>query len=63
MIISRPIRYIKEAQVEIKKATWPSRKQVMQYTAIVVIISILATLILGGLDMFFNHILTNFIIT
>lgn len=62
-MISRPIQYIKEAQAEIKKVTWPSRQQVMQYTAIVVIISVLSTLILGGLDMFFNHILTNFIIT
>lgn len=62
-MISRPLQYIKEAQAEIKKVTWPSRQQVMQYTAIVVIISALSTLILGGLDMFFNHILTNFIIT
>lgn len=61
MIIS-PIQYIKEAQVELKKVTWPNRQQVIQYTTIVVIISIIATLILGGLDMFFNHILTTFII-
>lgn len=58
-----PLKYIKEAQAEIKKVTWPSRQQVMQYTAIVIIISVLSTLILGGLDIFFNHILTNFIIT
>jgi preprotein translocase subunit SecE len=62
-MIIRPLQYIKEAQAEIKKVTWPGRQQVMQYTAIVVIISVLSTLILGGLDMFFNHILTNFIIT
>ena len=62
-MISKPLQYIKEAQVEIKKVAWPSRKQAMQYTTIVVIISIVATLVLGGLDMFFNHILTKFIIT
>lgn len=62
-MISKPLQYIKEAQVEIKKATWPSRKQSIQYTIIVVLISIVATLILGGLDMFFNYTLTQFIIT
>jgi len=62
-MISIPLKYIKEAQAEIKKVTWPSRQKVIQYTAIVVIISALSTLIFGGLDIFFNHILTNFIIT
>lgn len=61
-MISRTVKYIKEAQVEIKKVTWPNRQQVIQYTAIVVIISILATLVLGGLDIFFNYIITKFII-
>lgn len=62
MISFSPIKYIKEAQVEIKKATWPTKKTAIQYTAIVVIISVLATFILGGLDMLFNHILTKFIL-
>jgi preprotein translocase subunit SecE len=61
-MIIRPIQYIKEAQVELKKVAWPTRKQVTQYTIIVVIISIIATLILGGLDMLFNSILTKLII-
>ncbi|NBP56995.1 preprotein translocase subunit SecE [bacterium] len=54
--------YIKEAQVEIKKVTWPTRQQSLQYTAIVAIISVAATIILGGLDLLFNYILTQFIL-
>ncbi len=61
-MITKPIQYIKEAQVEIQKVTWPSRKQSLQYTAIVVIISIASTIILGGLDILFNYILTQFIL-
>jgi len=61
-MITKPIQYIKEAQVEIQKVTWPSRKQSLQYTAIVVIISIVSTVILGGLDILFNYILTQFIL-
>jgi len=61
-MITKPIQYIKEAQVEIKKVTWPTRQQSLQYTAIVVIISVAATIILGGLDLLFNYILTQFIL-
>jgi preprotein translocase subunit SecE len=61
-MITKPIQYIKEAQVEIQKVTWPTRKQSLQYTAIVVIISVAATVVLGGLDILFNYILTQFIL-
>ena len=61
-MITKPIQYIKEAQVEIKKVTWPTRQQSLQYTTIVVAISVVATIILGGLDMLFNYILTTFIL-
>jgi len=62
MMITKPIQYIKEAQVEIKKVTWPTKQQSLQYTAIVAIISVAATIILGGLDLLFNYILTQFIL-
>lgn len=61
-MITKPIQYIKEAQVEIKKVTWPTRQQSLQYTTIVIVISVVATIILGGLDMLFNYILTTFIL-
>jgi preprotein translocase subunit SecE len=61
-MITKPIQYIKEAQVEIQKVTWPTRKQSLQYTVIVVIISVAATVVLGGLDILFNYILTQFIL-
>lgn len=61
-MIIKPIQYIKEAQVEIKKVTWPTKQQSLQYTTIVVVISIASTIILGGLDLLFNYILTQFIL-
>jgi len=61
-MIIKPIQYIKEAQVEIKKVTWPTRQQSLQYTTIVVVISVSSTIILGGLDLLFNYILTQFIL-
>jgi preprotein translocase subunit SecE len=61
-MITNPFQYIKEAQVEIKKVTWPSRKQSLQYTSVVILVSIVTTVILGGLDVLFNYILTQFIL-
>lgn len=61
-IMISPIRYIKESQVELKKVTWPSRQKSLQYTGIVVAISVAAMIILGGLDISFNYILQQFIL-
>jgi|LakMenE01Jun11ns_1017448.scaffolds.fasta_scaffold9465558_2 preprotein translocase subunit SecE len=61
-MIIKPIQYIKEAQVEIKKVTWPSKQQSLQHTSIVVVISVASTIILGGLDVLLNYILTQFIL-
>lgn len=61
-IMISPIQYIKESQVELKKVTWPSREKSLQYTGIVVVISAISMIILGGLDIFFNYILKIFIL-
>lgn len=61
-IMISPIRYIKESQVELKKVTWPSRQKSLQYTAIVVAISVSSMIILGGLDISFSYILQQFIL-
>lgn len=57
-----PIQYLKESKGELQKVSWPSRQTTLQYTGVVVGISVIATLILGGLDVFFNYILTTFIL-
>lgn len=57
-----PIQYFRESKSEIQKVTWPSREKALQYTGIVISISIISTLILGGLDVLFNYILTTFIL-
>ncbi|MEY3471033.1 MAG: SecE/Sec61-gamma subunit of protein translocation complex [Candidatus Parcubacteria bacterium] len=57
-----PIQYFKESKSEIQKVTWPSREKALQYTGVVISISIISTLILGGLDVLFNYLLTKFIL-
>ncbi len=46
--------YIKASFVEIKKVTWPSKKETYRYTILVIIISLAVAAFLGVLDYFFN---------
>ncbi len=51
------IHYLKGAIAEMRKVSWPTRKETYNYTVLVVIISIAVALFLGGLDLGFNKIL------
>lgn len=49
-ILNKLIKFIKESKVELGKVTWPTRKQAIRYTLIVIGISIIAAIVLGSLD-------------
>ena len=46
--------YIKETRVEMKHVTWPSRRQAIAFTAVVILISIGVALYLGFFDFLFT---------
>jgi preprotein translocase subunit SecE len=46
---------------ELKKVTWPSKQEALNLTAVVVIISFLIGIYVGGLDSLFAQILKLFI--
>lgn len=55
--MSRLITYIKETRGELKHVTWPTRKQAMVFTIVVITISIVTALYLGAFDYVFTTIL------
>jgi len=55
-------QFLKEAKAELLKVNWPSRQQTINYTLMVIAISIVVALFLGGLDYFFGYILKTFIV-
>lgn len=59
---NRIITFLKEAKIELKKVTWPSREETTHYTLTVIIISIAVALFLGGLDFVFQWVLNNLIL-
>jgi len=48
------INYIKASIEEMKKVTWPTKKETYNYTLLVIFISLAVALFLGILDLIFN---------
>lgn len=53
----RLINYIRETKGELKHVSWPTRRQAIAFTAIVIVISVLVSLYLGLFDFIFSFIL------
>ena len=60
--MNKLITFIKEAKVELFKVNWPSKKQTLNYTLIVIGVSLAVAAFLGGLDYIFSYLLKVFII-
>ena len=48
------LRYLRESRDELKKVTWPSKEDVTKYAIIVIVISVLLGVFMGGLDVLLN---------
>lgn len=45
-----------------KKVTWLTRREVLQFTAMVILVSALVGIYLGALDFIFSWMISNFIL-
>lgn len=61
-IFSKLATYLKEVRLEIKKVNWPTRQETIRYTLIVIGVSAVVAIYLGGLDVLFTTILNKFIL-
>ncbi|MCK5591959.1 MAG: preprotein translocase subunit SecE [Candidatus Pacebacteria bacterium] len=51
------INYLKETKEELKHVSWPTQKQITNFTILVIIISIFIALFLGFFDAIFMRVL------
>jgi len=56
------IPFLKDVQLELKKVNWPTRKETLKYTLIVIGASAIVAIFLGGLDFIFSFLLNKFIV-
>jgi preprotein translocase subunit SecE len=55
--MSRFTEFLKEVKIELKKVSWPTRKETTRFTGMVIIVSAVIAIFLGGLDLLFQSIL------
>lgn len=50
-ILDKSLQFLREVKIELKKVTWPSRKQTVGSTAVVIVLVMIISLFLGLVDM------------
>jgi len=49
-----PVEFLQETISELRKSVWPSREETSRLTVIVLVMAVVASFFLGGLDQFFQ---------
>ncbi len=57
-----PVSFFKEVREELKKVVWPSKEEVIRLTGVVVLVSALVGLYLGGADFILTKLFEVFIL-
>jgi preprotein translocase subunit SecE len=57
MLKSPVIKFINEAVAELKQVVWPSKKQIVKLTVVVIGVSLITGLFIGGLDYLFTQLI------
>lgn len=60
-MLTKLINYLKETRLEMKKVNWPTRKEAVRFTVMVIIVSLAISAVLGAFDYIFQALLTLFI--
>jgi preprotein translocase subunit SecE len=55
--LEKAIQFLREVKIELKKVTWPTRKQTMGSTVVVIILVMIISLFLGLVDMGLSSLL------
>lgn len=59
--MNRFINYLRDTKGELRHVNWPTQRQTVVYTAIVIVLSVLTALYLGFFDYLFTEFLTRFV--
>ncbi len=54
---AKPFVFLKEVKTELSKVDWPNRQQTIRLTLIVISVSVVTALFLGGFDFLFTKLM------
>jgi preprotein translocase subunit SecE len=55
--IDKSMQFLREVKIELKKVTWPSRKQTMGSTVVVIVLVMIISAFLGLVDVFLSYLI------
>lgn len=55
--MASPVTFLKETRDELKKVVWPTRQEVIRLTGVVILVSLIVGMFLGGLDFVFTKVM------
>lgn len=58
----RIIGYLKDVKFEMRKVSWPTKRETFRYTLIVIFVSLIVAIFLGALDFIFITLLNRFVL-
>ncbi|MBU4350863.1 preprotein translocase subunit SecE [Candidatus Parcubacteria bacterium] len=61
-IFNKITNFLKGSVSEAKKVNWPSKKEVLKYTLVVLGLSVIMAMFLGGTDLVFTKLLNKVIL-
>ncbi|MDT8909811.1 preprotein translocase subunit SecE [Amycolatopsis sp. PS_44_ISF1] len=56
-VFARIVRFIREVWAELRKVIWPNRKQMVTYTAVVLVFVVFMVALVSGLDLGFKQVI------
>lgn len=56
--MTTPSSFLAQTRDELKKVTWPTRQEVTRLTLVVIAVSVIVGVFIGGLDFVFTKLLT-----
>jgi len=54
--MTTPVNFLKETYDELKKVVWPTREEVVRLTLVVIAVSVIIGIYIGGIDYIFTKI-------
>ncbi len=60
--MSKLTQYVKDTKGELKHVSWPTQKQTVIFTTLVILISIFIAAFLGAFDFIFTGFINNYVI-
>jgi len=55
--MTSPAIFLKQTYDELKKVVWPKREEVIRLTTVVILVSLIVGVFLGGLDFVFTKVM------